>query len=416
MRTLLTIDRYREGERVEHRQQWSRSFVRGLFDLLYVAHAKLSYLAPYECTDIMLQNRKIDQYFRSLGDDPELRQMKGTLAICGPSGDSSLWVPTGAYTGDYPDYMNRAPIPTSVKGENLGVVIGNGATAVDPTDRQLEKKFHHGQNGSVAVETKMDAIEAGDDSVFTLNSTTQAVGVVILPKRAFRLTKVELYVYRVGNPGNITLNVWGAWSKAGDQIGARGAAISSVAIDGNAFQLAPNWEAWTLTTPVELQPGIPYVIALTGATVDGANYIRMRYRNAGADNPDPHSAFAYTNDVTVAEPDWQEATTSWVMYRVYGTSVGEFEYGGNDIFGYTVANPNASFNIRRLFRNNSGGALTVNECGLYASGTRFMSGDPNFLWVSWAHSFCIARDLVSPGIAVADGEDLGVTYTPQITV
>jgi len=32
------------------------------------------------------------------------------------------------------------------------------------------------------------------------------------------------------------------------------------------------------------------------------------------------------------------------------------------------------------------------------------------------YSFCIARDLVSPAINVLNGEDLAVTYTPQITV
>ncbi|MFC1994907.1 hypothetical protein ACFLVK_00680, partial [Chloroflexota bacterium] len=122
--------------------------------------------------------------------------------------------------------------------------------------------------------------------------------------------------------------------------------------------------------------------------------------------------------VTVDEPDWTHSAANWMMYKVYGTSVGEFEYGGNDIFGYTVANPNALFNIRRLFRNNAGVALTVNECGIYAAGIEYLvgSGDNDTSWRTNVHPICIARDLVSPGVAVADGEDLAVTYTPQITV
>ena len=119
-------------------------------------------------------------------------------------------------------------------------------------------------------------------------------------------------------------------------------------------------------------------------------------------------------------------TNSWSFdgrrqfaFRTRGTALAQFEYGGNEIFGYTVANPNASFNIRRLFRNNSGGALTVNECGIYAmSGKYDKDYAANYAQVTagFVQPMCIARDVIGGGIAVADGEDLAVTYTPQITV
>jgi hypothetical protein len=45
--------------------------------------------------------------------------------------------------------------------------------------------------------------------------------------------------------------------------------------------------------------------------------------------------------------------------------------------------------------------------GIYAMGTHSASQ-------CW--SFLVARDIVSPGIAVANNELLGVTYVPQIAV
>ena len=41
MRTLLTLDRIKDGALLERRRSHSKSFTRGLWDLLYVAHAQL---------------------------------------------------------------------------------------------------------------------------------------------------------------------------------------------------------------------------------------------------------------------------------------------------------------------------------------------------------------------------------------
>ena len=90
MRTLLTVERFKAGQRLERKQQWSRSFVRGLFDLLYVAHARLPEATAYECSDVLLQDRRIDGEYYETYRYP--RQMKGTLALCQP-GARHLQVP-----------------------------------------------------------------------------------------------------------------------------------------------------------------------------------------------------------------------------------------------------------------------------------------------------------------------------------
>lgn len=91
---------------------------------------------------------------------------------------------------------------------------------------------------------------------------------------------------------------------------------------------------------------------------------------------------------------------------VHGESDGELEYGGCELRNITFSDPNGEFTIRRYFTNHSGGAITVNEVGIYA----VAGSDENK-----AYSFLIAHDLTG-GVAVADGEILRVTYVPQITV
>ena len=94
----------------------------------------------------------------------------------------------------------------------------------------------------------------------------------------------------------------------------------------------------------------------------------------------------------------------------HGRAAGQMEYGGCELVGITFADPNGEFSIRRYFTNISGGGITVQEVGIYSTGTIFATSAS-----AWAWSFCIARDL-TVGIAVANTELLRVTYVPQITV
>jgi len=95
---------------------------------------------------------------------------------------------------------------------------------------------------------------------------------------------------------------------------------------------------------------------------------------------------------------------------VHGRAAGQLEYGGCELVGITFSDPNGQFTIRRYFTNNSGGAITVQEAGIYAAGTLYLV---NMLGSSWP--FCIARDLTG-AVAVANTELLRVTYVVQITV
>jgi hypothetical protein len=102
--------------------------------------------------------------------------------------------------------------------------------------------------------------------------------------------------------------------------------------------------------------------------------------------------------------------TSLVNRITHGRGVGQMEYGGSEIVNLALANPNGSIDLRRYFTNLNGNPITVNECGIYAAGCHPSSP------LGASSAFCIARDLVSPGVIVANTEILRVIYTLQITV
>jgi hypothetical protein len=109
-----------------------------------------------------------------------------------------------------------------------------------------------------------------------------------------------------------------------------------------------------------------------------------------------------TDDTAVTPTD-----NALVTIAAHGSGAGQLLYSGVEILAPTFADPNGSMVIRRYFTNASGGDIVVEEVGIYSPG---FNASPN------AYLFCILRDVVSPGVTVADTEILAVTYTVQITV
>jgi hypothetical protein len=107
-------------------------------------------------------------------------------------------------------------------------------------------------------------------------------------------------------------------------------------------------------------------------------------------------------DNTAAAPD----DDALGVQIAHGEAATQMLYGGTEIFEPVFANPNGTMVLRRYFTNESGGGITVEECGIYA---------PAYISLATGSSFCICRD-VTGGVAVADTEILEVTYTVQITV
>ncbi len=85
----------------------------------------------------------------------------------------------------------------------------------------------------------------------------------------------------------------------------------------------------------------------------------------------------------------------------HGSGAGQMYQFGTNFTPVTTGAGIAQFDVERIFRNNSGGSITVNEIGMYA--------------LNGYNGFCIIRDKLASGITVNDTEYLKVKYTIKIT-
>lgn len=92
---------------------------------------------------------------------------------------------------------------------------------------------------------------------------------------------------------------------------------------------------------------------------------------------------------------------------------GTLEYGAVTFGAPTSDATTSQFTVTRNFVNASGGAITVNEIALYvlAYGDKLPSEDKTN-----TKNFMIIRDVISGGIAVANGQTLTVNYREQAVV
>lgn len=90
----------------------------------------------------------------------------------------------------------------------------------------------------------------------------------------------------------------------------------------------------------------------------------------------------------------------------HGVGAGQLQYSAIT-FGAPASDATTSqFTITRNFANASGGAITVNEIGLYVKG---------FVY-STTYYFMTIRDVIGGGINVPNGQTLTVNYRPQATI
>jgi hypothetical protein len=89
----------------------------------------------------------------------------------------------------------------------------------------------------------------------------------------------------------------------------------------------------------------------------------------------------------------------------HGVGAGQLQYGAV-AFGAPAADAAVSqFTITRDFANGSGGAITVNECGLYVEAAIYTT----------IYYVMTIRDVIGGGINVPNGQTLTLNYRPQAT-
>ena len=87
-----------------------------------------------------------------------------------------------------------------------------------------------------------------------------------------------------------------------------------------------------------------------------------------------------------------------------GNLAGQLSYSTTDAPIISTVGTTKRIQWIRYFNNNSGGAITVNEVGMYTKGCI----------AAYAITYMLCRDLVSGGVEVPDTGQLKVTYTIQL--
>jgi hypothetical protein len=397
MKTLLTLNKMdKQGRVIETRKQYVRSFTQYLMELLYIAHAQVQSAGPRTLYDITSGYRNADVQAVSSGYG--FRRNKPNLLIASPGGKAQVLIGEATqYSGSTTNFTFDPALGAVMPGELIGIQLGSSNTAVTPTDTHLASRIPHGRGTPVLAAARQDANLPGDNNDQNLSGW---YGCLYVPKKQFDLTSVKFLMYRSGNPGNITIEVKTCRFGGGTTY----TILASTTTNGNTLPTgAPyEWREFVLPSPVTLLPGIPITIWCLQTAANA--YVRRYYNTSGG--------YGYYLNKTPRFGGTDGSQYSTVLMDLYGTSPREIEYGACDVSGLTVANPSAEFDIRRLFTNRSGGAITVRECGIYAAFPDTYSGS----FCGSGGAVCICRDVIAPDLVVADGEVLAVTYTPQITV
>ena len=402
MKAKLVTELYQDGLLLESRERWSRSFTKNFLGLLYLAHAQINSASPYTMTDVLGESRGVD--CQTYGRD--VHYTKGNLRIAAPSGLSKVLCPTGiGVRPDYTSYPVHLPIHFLL-GEHVGIQVGSGSDAPLPADNALRTKIFSGKRAAIAVAGTIESCKEGDNYDRELYTENWA-GQTFIPYRGFSCSGVKLKLWREGSPDcDMTISIRGT-----DMEGApAGSDLASVTVNSDSavpYTEAPgDWVEFNFPSPVTLYPGFQYAIVVRLA--GGSRYASVHWRYA--------SSGAYAKGCSASSSDsgvrWYLSSGTAQMFDILGTAGPEVEYGGCELFDFTIADPNGEFSIRRLFTNKSGGTIIVNEVGIYATGTIYSTSRP----YGQALSFCTARDVISPGISVAGGQVLAVIYVPQITV
>ncbi len=139
------------------------------------------------------------------------------------------------------------------------------------------------------------------------------------------------------------------------------------------------------------------VASVTTAGVAGNLSVQQAMSGLG---PNDNSLFGPvvgtgTNAVAIADHALQTQIA-------HGTGSGQLDHQLTEVLNLGTSGSTRSFQSRRVFINSSGGAITINECGIY-----IRSGTPLY--------FCVVRDVVSPGVAVPDGGSGTLIYTLGVT-
>jgi hypothetical protein len=400
MRTLLTI---KKDNKLVYRD-YSRSFTKQFIQALYLAHTATLTAGAIACPDVAGFTSKIaDQDVYSIGTS---LSPKSNMLVASPSGEQTMQLFDGSVSSLTFDLIPSMWL--NIPANLIGIQVGRGATAVAPTNAYLVDRIQHG-TGATAVAALIENNVAAENTDLSGSATISSVGLYYIPLKSFSITSIRIKVWKTGNPGNVTASIRGFFKTSGGvpTIDATTLATSNV-VNANLWLGTPGqFEEFTFAAPVVLHAGLCYIFLITPAYASAGNLVNMRV-----------GTVATFNSYRMGEARIISGVLGFnnnnASFQPYGTTKAEFKYGATEISDFVVADPNASFIIKRLFNNKSGESVEVNECGLYLPLGHRVADIGNH--INQPVIVCAARDVIAPHIDVADGETLEVTYTPSITV
>jgi hypothetical protein len=397
---------------LESRVQPMRSWTRGMMELLYLWHANIQYGTGY------LGNGDIDGIARlwSVGGIQQFNRWydpQGMVAAHG--GKSCFHTPIGNWN------TNAAIWFGVLQGHQIGIQAGNDNTAVTPADYKLGRRIGNGVRPADGADATIESFDTGDTSQQIVHGNNW-VGQPFVPISDFRCSEVEVKVFKTGAPPadlEVLICQMDSIDYSSHIYALSATPLASGNIAAAAVGATPGaFVAATMTVPVTLIAGVTYCIVLKMVGGDAGNSYSWRLNAASsfmrAISWASHNVFTYRTTSANAGATWAVGANGTThMFRARGRSIGDFEHGGTDVHGLTIADPNASFEIRKFFTNNSGASIDVQEVGLNTfmkSQATAGGGAGRIIPIQ------IARDVVAPAVAVDDTEILLVTYTPSITV
>ncbi|MBA7627651.1 hypothetical protein ES703_35118 [subsurface metagenome] len=355
----------KEGRLLERRERLSRSFTVQLIDFLYLKHAQAN-----------RATRDIDNTLRTLNYNPAYAQFN--LEVGSPGGHAGC---ARVYFTKYRD----------LEGQDVGIQVGIGDTAVTPTDHKMEDRVEHGRCGQSGAKADFlnPSFEAGDLTSWTPASSANMEAIARTDAWAIRDGTYYCALWTtahwdVGDYAQVSQDIdLTNISHLRFQLRGEGTYSSYFRFEVYVGGRPVYWKE--LATNTDYPNQLADVCAYTGVHTVTFKCVVKAALSGGAG----HGAWIDNIETIQADP--------------------EIEYGGTEVLSpiFGTLDHNGEFTIRRYFTNNSGLSITVNEVGIQAVGesTGFV-----------AYAFLIARDVVAPGVAVANGEILRVTYVPQITV
>lgn len=87
-----------------------------------------------------------------------------------------------------------------------------------------------------------------------------------------------------------------------------------------------------------------------------------------------------------------------------GSGSGQMFYMAHSVLPPVTTGTTAQAQLIRNFVNTSGGTITVQECGIYSQNT-----------ANTNNTFCLIRDTIPGGVAVANGKVLTIVYTVGVS-